>query len=362
MLFRQLNIGACRTYLIASERTHEAVLVDPVLERAQDYLDALAREGLTIRYAINTHTHADHIAGTAFIGDRTDALVVMQRSAPSGCVSLRIDEARVLDLGDLQLELRHTPGHTPDSMCILLPDRVLTGDTLFIGGAGRTDLPGGDPGQHYDSLFNIIASLPETLLIFPAHDYNQKYSSDLGTELKTNPWLQPRSKADYIAWLAGQAQPTPEWMLGVLQANYACAQDPRQAWIPIDAPACQLPVAVQGGGANQESMPTMPPEALHETLQAVQRGRPLVLDVREADEYTGPLGHIDGSLLLPVAQLAERLAELAAYQKTPIVTVCRSGKRSATAASILAQAGFDDVISLEGGMIAWNERGYTVRH
>lgn len=355
MIFRQLNATSCKTYLVASERTRDAALIDPVLEPVQSYLSLLAQEGLRLRYAINTHTHADHIAGTAYLADRVDATVIMHEASPSRCVSLPVRDGSVVELGDLTLSFLHTPGHTPDSVAIVLEDRVFTGDTLFIGGAGRTDLPGGDVDQHYDSLFGKLAHLPDRLLVYPAHDYQGRESSVLGTEKETNPWFKRRSKAEYIAWLTAQAQPVPEWMMEVVKANYACAQDPRAAWVPVDAPACQVPVT-DAPGVNLEDVVTISPQELRPLLRG--RTGPLLLDVREPDEYVGELGHIRGAMLVPLADVSKRLPELDGARGREIVTICKGGKRSTIGAAILRQSGFSDVKSLAGGMEGWRDCGY----
>ncbi len=359
MIFEQLNSIACRTYLIASDKSKEAILVDPVLELAQEYLVGLGKRGLHLRYAINTHTHADHISGTAFIGDRTDAQVIMHRAAPSRCVSMRVDDGFELELGEIKLRFLHTPGHTPDSLTLVLPDRIFTGDTLFIGGAGRTDLPGGDTAAHYDSLFGKLMPLAGKTLVFPAHDYRGKTHSVLAEERRSNPYLQKRTREEYVEWLRNRAQPTPDWMLEVLKANLACAQDPRVAWVPVDSPACDA-IPGAGLGVNEESVPTKSIDVLREQLRS-RSGRPVVVDVREPDEYNGELGHIDDSLLLPLGQLASRLDDLEPYRDRDIVTVCQSGNRSVSGASILTKAGFSHVSSLEGGMMSWNERGLPIK-
>lgn len=357
MLFRQLNDTACYTYLIGSEKTREAVLVDPVLERIDQYLDEIARDGLQLRYAINTHTHADHLSGVAAIADRTGANAVMHKNSPSACVEVRVDEGAAIAVGEVELQFIYTPGHTADSVTVRLADRILTGDVLFIGGAGRTDLPGGDAGQHYHSLFEKLALLPDDLLVFPAHDYQGKTQSRLGEEKQRNPYFRPRSPKEYVAWLESQASDTPDWMLDVLKANYACARDPRAVWIPVDAPACVMQEA--GGGANDQVVLTITPEEVRDRLAA--RGGPYILDVREPDEYVGPLGHVDGARLIPVGTLAQRLVELEPYREREIITICKAGGRSATAATILMQAGFPKVWSMDGGMQAWNDRGFPVK-
>ena len=184
-----------------------------MLEHVNDYLDRLKHEGLKLRSVIDTHTHADHISGAAALVDRTGVQYVMHKNAPAKCARHRVDEGDELRLGSIALGFMYTPGHTTDSLTIRLPDRLLTGDFLFIGegGAGRTDLPGGNPGVHYDSI-QKLKSLPDDLLIFPAHDYHQKTHSTLGLERKSNPRLQPRSRQDYIAWLLDMKLPDVDGM------------------------------------------------------------------------------------------------------------------------------------------------------
>jgi len=357
MLLRQLNDTACYTYLLGSEKTKEAILIDPVLERIDHYLDEISSEGLALRYAINTHTHADHLSGVAAIADRTGATAVMHRNSPSSCVELRVDEGSKIAMGDVELEFLYTPGHTTDGVTIRTGKLLFTGDTLFIGGAGRTDLPGGDPGQHYDSLFTRIAPLPDDLIVYPAHDYHGKTSSRLGEEKQQNEYFEPRSRTQYVEWLQNRAAEAPDWMLDVLKANYACARDPRAVWIPVDAPACMMPNP-QAVGANEQAVRTISPDEVRDRLTVSEANRPVILDVREPEELIGPLGHLEDAVLVPVGRLPERLDEVEPYRDREIIAVCKAGGRSATAASILMQAGFAHVLSMDGGMQAWNERGF----
>jgi glyoxylase-like metal-dependent hydrolase (beta-lactamase superfamily II)/rhodanese-related sulfurtransferase len=356
VLFRQLNNTACYTYLIGSAETQEAILVDPVLERIDQYLEELAGDGLHLRYAINTHTHADHLSGVAAIADRTGAKGVMHRSSPSACVDLRVEDGSQISVGDVELEFLHTPGHTPDSITIRLPDRILTGDAVFIGSAGRTDLPGGDPGQHYHSLFEKLAPLQMTCSFSQHTTTRGKRTRGWWKRSSRTPFFKPRSRDEYVAWLQGQAAETPEWMVEVLKANYACTRDPRAVWIPVDAPACVME-APDSLDANDQVVRTLTPAEVKD--RAARQGGPLLLDVREPDEYVGPLGHVEGAHLIPLGSLAQRLDELEADRE--IITICRSGGRSAITATILMQAGFSKVWSMDGGMTAWNERGYPIK-
>ncbi len=357
MIFEELNEAACKTYLVASEETQEAMLVDPVLEKVEDYLNEIEKRALTLRYIVDTHVHADHISGAPAIRDRTGVDYIMHRTSPSACANLRFDEGDTLMLGDIPVHFLHTPGHTQDSLTLRLPDRILSGDFLFIGegGAGRTDLPGGDPGEHWDAL-QKLKDLPDDLLVFPAHDYHGRKHSTLGQERKTNPRLERRTRGDYIGWLTGLKLGPAEWMADVIRANYACAMDPSAAWIPADQPTCE--VSGTAGSVNAELVRTIPPQEVHRLVKADQP--PFVLDVRERSEYDGEFGHIKGAHLVPVGALPAQLAELDAFKLKPVVTVCRSGGRSATAAAILTVAGFKDVHSMDGGMQRWRALRFPV--
>jgi glyoxylase-like metal-dependent hydrolase (beta-lactamase superfamily II)/rhodanese-related sulfurtransferase len=354
--FQQLNPGECRTYLIAALGTGEAVLVDPLLDRLDEYRRLLAEQRFELRYVIDTHTHADHLSAGAVLAESSGALYAMHKKTSVRPVSERLSDGATLALGDLKLEFIETAGHTRDSLSIRLPGRLLTGDWLFIGGAGRTDLPGGDPAEHWESLNRVIPALPPETLIYPAHDYRNREVSSLLEERKTNPNLRALTREAYVAWLRSLEQPTPEWMTKMLQANAAGARDPGAVTKPDDAPACMACQPTLSPGASAV------PHISVEELEARRRGSepPFLLDVRQPDEYVGPLGHLPGAVLIPLPELARRLQELEPHRQRTIVTVCRSGARSLTAANILLQAGFREVINLTGGTQAWNQRGFPV--
>jgi glyoxylase-like metal-dependent hydrolase (beta-lactamase superfamily II)/rhodanese-related sulfurtransferase len=347
MLFRQLNDIACKTYLIASEATGEAALVDPLLGREDHYLGALKDLGLKLRFVVDTHVHADHLSGAAALRDRSGADHVMHRSSKVSGGNFRVEEGQDLELGDLRVAVLHTPGHTQDSLTLRLPDRILTGDFLFLGegGAGHTDLPGGDPGEHWDSL-QKLSSLPDDLLVFPGHDYHHRDSSTLAEQRKANPRLQPRSREAYVGWLRDLRLAPADWMKDVLKANLACTRDPLSVAIPAEGAVCEV-------GAGSAAVPQISCEELRDAREIA-----LLLDVRQPDEFTGPLGHLDGARLIPLGELPGRLAELEAFRNRPVVVNCKVGGRSNQAAAILLDAGFRDVRSLSGGMGRWNSLGY----
>lgn len=348
---RSLNPGPCRSYLVRGRASPEAVLIDPAIDHVADYLGLLDREGLRLTHVIDTHTHADHISGAADLADRTSCSYVMHEKAPARCVTDRVSDGDTVAAAGVELKVIHTPGHTKDGICLVVEGRVLTGDTLFLdeGGAGRDDLPGGDPGEHYDSLQRIV-TLPDEMTIHPAHDYRNRPASELGRQKRSNPHLRPRSKDEFVAYLRGLCLGPADWMKDVLRANYACSRDPRAVAIPTETNACE----VMGAPPAAESQ--LAPADLRRRLD--QGGAPLLLDVREIPELTGELGHLPGITHIPLGSLGARVGELESFRDREIVVICRSGARASAAARLLSQAGFARVEVLAGGMMRWLNEGY----
>ena len=352
-IVRQLNEGACRTYLVGSAATRDAALVDPVLASTERYLQVLHEGRWRLRWVIDTHTHADHLSGGRLLAERTGAEYAMHRKAGARHVSTRLADGSTLKVGSVVLEAIETPGHTKDSLTLRGPGRVLTGDWLFIGGAGRTDLPGGDPGEHWDSLTRVIPSLEESTLVLPGHDYNGRDDSLLRDERRTNAHLRRRSRDEYVAWLSAAAEPTPAWMIETLRANNAGPVDPAATLAPPGAASvCAVgPVPV---------VPQIPVDEVKRRLDSGGPPGPLLLDVRQPEEYTSELGHVPGALLIPLPELRARLPEIATDRARTVITICRSGNRSARAAAILREAGFVNVLNMTGGTLAWRDRGFPI--
>lgn len=352
MIFAQLNQdhSPCKTYLIGDGEL--AMLVDPVLEEVDSYLDELESTDLMLRYVVDTHVHADHISGGAALRDRTGADYIMHKKSYSLCANHKVVDGDLVAMGDLSLRVLHTPGHTRDSISLVLPDRILSGDFLFIGegGAGRTDLPGGDAGCHWESLAKL-AEFPDDMLVFPAHDYHGLTQSTLGIERQQNPRLQARSREAYEQWLEELPQGPAPGISDMVRVNYSSARNPRDPWVPVDHPACQ--VRGNRGSVNEAVLRPVPVEKLWREL--ITGSPPHLLDVRQPEEYIGALGRIPGSFLIPIAELPKRLDELTGLENQRICCVCRSGCRSATASAILSVSGFKNAYSLDGGMVAWRE-------
>jgi sulfur dioxygenase len=200
MLFRQLFDENSRTftYLVASRRGGEALLIDPVRDQLAYYLRLIDALDLRLVFAIDTHSHHDHESALVELFDQTDCVTAMGRESPAAFIARRLGDGEVIDIDGLKLEAIHTPGHTDDSYSLVMDDRVFTGDTLLIRGTGRTDL-GGNPREQYASLFSKLLQLPGRTLVYPAHGYNGRHVSSIADERRFNPRLQTLSVDEYVA-------------------------------------------------------------------------------------------------------------------------------------------------------------------
>ena len=341
--FPELNRGKCKTYVIACERTGKTLLIDPLRENISRYLAFLAYGRLTLDALVDTHTHADHATGSFQLHALTGARLIMHRRAPAPTVTEHVEHGDVIRVGDADVQVLYTPGHTPDSISLYAEDRVFTGDLLLIGGTGRADLDGGDAGAQYDAITQTLFALPDETLVFPAHDYRGNTQSTIGHEKRHNPRIAGRTREQYIALMASLRFPLPDKIQEVLQANQSAIDDDKARFPDLTA-------------LNRVRQLT----ADEVNNQLSTQNPPLVLDVREPDEFKGELGHVAGSLLIPLRELAARAGELEPYRGRPIVAVCRSGVRSTTAAAMLYGLGYERVYNLKDGMIDWNERRLPV--
>jgi len=343
MLFRELNRGKCKTYLIGDERSRLAALVDPVKERLDRYLAILAYEGLKLTAVIDTHTHADHRTASFELRDLVGATAIMHRRAPAPHIDRHVDDGDVIDVGDVKLRVLYTPGHTPDGIGLYGDGRVLTGDTLMIRGTGRSDFAGGDPGVQYDSITTKLFTLPDATAVFPAHDYRGNVSSTIGDEKRLNPRLAGRSREAYIELMNNLGLPLPDKIQEVLQPNESALDDDRMRF-----PSLAELNRVRQLGA-------------HDVKRRIESSPPpLILDVREPEEFDGELGHIRGAVLVPLKDLPARAAEFDSYKDRSVVVVCRAGVRSTTGAAILTGLGFEHVANMKGGMLDWNDQRLEV--
>jgi len=200
MIFKQVfdTKTSTYTYLIASAKGREAVIIDPVLENVDDYIGLLKEFDLKLVKVIDTHIHADHVTGASKLKQATNCTTIMGEHTPADTVEVKVKDDEIIDIDNLKIKSIYTPGHTSDSYSFLLDNFLFTGDTLLINGTGRTDFQNGSSKDAYNSLFNNLLKLPEETLVYPGHDYNGKCSSTIGNEKKFNPRLQVKNVDEYI--------------------------------------------------------------------------------------------------------------------------------------------------------------------
>jgi len=348
MLFRQLfdPTSSTYTYLLADEATREAVLIDPVVEQLDRDLALIDELGLDLRYALDTHVHADHVTAAGTLRTKRGVQTVLSERAGVGCADVLVKDGDVVRFGRYGLTVRETPGHTSGCVTYVLDDETMafTGDAILIRGCGRTDFQQGDARTLYRSIHDKVFSLPDSTLIFPAHDYKGRTATSVGEEKQHNPRLGgDRSEAEFVAIMGGLGLPYPKQIDVALPRNVQCGlarQDaPAPTWSAVEVSAAGVPEVDVG-------------------WLAAHREQVELVDVREPHEFTGELGHIAGASLVPLATLPGPLDGVP--RDRPTVIVCRSGGRSAKAAQTLLGLGFTRVASLRGGMLDWNARAQPI--
>ncbi len=338
MFFEQVATGGCQSYLIGCDDSHAAALIDPASGQMDHYLGLAARHGVRIRYLIDTHTHADHFSATLEMKQALGLPVVMHALAPAPYADMRLEHGQSLVVGNLRLDVIHTPGHTLDSMCLAVAGRVFTGDTLLFGGTGRTDLPSGNPEQLYDSLFGRLLRLDPATAIHPAHDYKGGQASTIGAEIESNRRLQMRDRGAFVAMMRDLNLSAPTHLTEALRTNM-------NGGVPV-------------ARLLAEATARVPFISLAQLAAAVSaRDNDLiVLDVRETEQFAS--AHVPGAAHLPRGQLELRVNDMLPDPTRRIVTVCEHGKISTLAAATLRTLGFVRVMALDGGMKAWREAGH----
>ena len=339
MIFRQLfdPDSSTYTYLLASRRGGEALIIDPVIERVDRYLKLIEELDLKLVKAVDTHLHADHITGLGALRDRTRCITVMGEQSGVDVVSMRVSDGDRLEIEGISLGVIYTPGHTDDSYSFTLPDRVFTGDTLLIRGTGRTDFQNGDSRQQYESIFNRLLKLPDETLVYPAHDYKGDTVSTIAEERRWNPRLQVRSPEEYADLMANLKLANPKMMDVAVPANM------RQG-------LHQEEVARRGWAVEADAAKAL-----------VGRRDVALVDLRERAERERH-GCIPGALHAPYPDLVENiqpggvLHALAEAGKR-LVFFCAFGERSAMAVQAAQDVGLTGACHIEGGMGAWKRAG-----
>ncbi len=225
MIFKQLFEPETSTYsyLLGCERTRRAVIIDPVVSEIDAYIELLQDLNLKLVYTMETHVHADHVTGAGLLREKLGSKSVVHRDAGAMCADLLVTDGVTLQVGDLELEVRHTPGHTSGCVSYVMADRVFTGDALLIGGSGRTDFQQGDAGQLYDSITGKLFTLPPDTLVYPGHDYNGNTVSTIKQEMAKNTRLGGgKSREEFIAIMQELKLAYPKFIDQALPANQSC--------------------------------------------------------------------------------------------------------------------------------------------
>ena len=353
LIFRQLADPASSTYtyLLGERASGEAVLIDPVFEQALRDAALIEELGLKLTTTLETHVHADHVTGAWALKQRLGSVIAISAASGAQGADRYLSGGDAIAFGQRHLDVLETPGHTGACLSFVLDDRSMafTGDCLLIRGSGRTDFQGGDARAMYRSVHSRIFALPAECILYPAHDYRGLTATSVAEERRFNPRLgQAIGEEDFAGYMSHLGLPHPRQMDVAVPANLQCGrpapgkEDPLvQTWAPL----------------------TLTFAGIHEiqpTVLAENRADAQVIDVRERDEWTGPLGHIAQAQLIPLGELAARTTEI--DRGRPVVMVCRSGARSAQAVAILQRAGFTRVANLAGGMMRWREAGLGAVH
>jgi sulfur dioxygenase len=347
MIFRQLfdPQSSTYTYLLADGR--EAVLIDPVFEQALRDAALVEELGLRLAWTLETHVHADHVTGAWLLRERLGSQIAVPKAGGAEGADRYVAPGEDLFFGKKSLKAIATPGHTAGCTSYLLDDRtmVFTGDALLIRGCGRTDFQQGSAATLFHSVRERLFTLPDGCTVYPGHDYRGLTSTSIGEEKLYNPRLaESIGEGDFVGYMTNLGLAHPKQMEAAVPANLACGK-------PKTAPSRAgdwAPLTYTFAGIWE-----VQPNWLEEHGREVQ-----ILDVRNEDEFDGPLGHIHGAKLVPLALLDEKLDSIA--KDKPVVTVCRSGARSAHATVILRKAGFERVANLSGGMLRWRSQRFPV--
>lgn len=347
LIFRQLfdADSSTYTYLLADPESRQAVLIDPVFEQHLRDLALLEELDLRLLYTLDTHCHADHVTGAWLMQQAVGSKIGLSGrygDMVSGA-DLLLDQGDRVKFGTHYLEVRATPGHTDGCVTYVLDDQTMafTGDCLLIRSAGRCDFQQGNATTMYHSITEQIFTLPQDCVIWPAHDYSGRTASTVSEEKQFNPRIGGQADArDFVGYMENLGLPHPKKIDIAIPANCRCGRPENGA----------MPVVAAWGPVRQTyaGIKEIDPQWVAEHLSQVH-----ILDVRGADEFNDALGHIPNAQLVPLNELEQRAGEIAADQ--PIVAVCQSGRRSAQASIILAKKGIQQVASLRGGMLSWNQ-------
>ena len=334
MIFRQIfdSTSSTYTYLISSGKGREALIIDPVLEKVDQYLKLLNELELKLVKVIDTHIHADHISGIAELRDKTNCVTVMGDKTTADVVAMKVSDDEIIKIDGINLKALYTPGHTSESFSFLMDDRVFTGDALLIKGTGRTDFQNGNPKDSYNSLFGKLLKLPDETLVYPAHDYKGETVSTIIEEKKFNPRLQVSSIDEYVEIMNNLNLPDPKMMDIAVPSNLN---------LGIDFNRQKVNNGIEPKEFNM----------IKKDINAV------LIDLREQVEIEKE-GMLNNSLVVPFPTMHEYLDKNKEQLKDKkILFYCAHGHRSTLAVQISKSYKFTDCCHLIGGLKNWKKEG-----
>lgn len=374
MIFKQLfdQETWTYTYLIADPVTKEAVFIDPVNTHIDDYIALLNEHGLQLKYTLETHVHADHITASGLLRQKLGAQTGVSELCGATTADVQIKDGDIFAFGKGEtIKVIATPGHTRGSISFLWRDRVFTGDSLFIGGCGRTDFQGGDAGTQYDGITQRLFTLPDETLVYPGHDYQQRWVSSIMQERTTNPRLAGKTRAEFIEIMHNLNLPKPRLIDEAVPANRFCGLEENQRQDAIaqretaraaaaEEATCGMPAAASKNVmTGQEMLAAAKQQITEVTVETAKKligeGNIQVVDVREESEYAA--GHLDNAIALPRGVLEFKIGNFPELgnKSQAILLYCRTGGRSAMAAQTMQVLGYNNVLSMAGGFEAWQK-------
>lgn len=328
------------TYILADQKTKEAVIIDPVLETVDRDEKLLNEMGFKLKYILDTHVHADHVTGAGELRSRTNAKTCVSADAGVDCVDQPLQDGEEVQFGEFRVKAISTPGHTDSCMSYYCEGMIFTGDALMIRSAGRTDFQQGSPEKLYRSITQKLYTLPSETEVYPGHDYRGFTKSSIALEKQHNPRIGVRRTQDEFVKIMNELKlANPKKIHEAVPANLLCGRKKDQKVFH--------PQMVDG-------VPEITVEDLQRHAKQVR-----IIDVRRDEEFNNELGHIQGAELITLG--ADLMKLFSSTKKDEeIVFVCRSGARSANATAMAKEAGFTSVVNMQGGMIRWNEAGFPV--
>ena len=359
MFFKQLfdNESSTLTYVIADTQSSEALIIDPVKSEIETYKTLLAEYGLTLKFSLETHVHADHITASGLLRQSLRCQTAVSQACDAKLADIQIRECDSFQLGDNEtITAIATPGHTLGSMSFVWRDKVFTGDSLLINGCGRTDFQGGDAGQLYDSITKKLFKLPDETCVYPGHDYKGFRVSSISQEKLINPRLAGKTREEFITLMNNLDLPKPRLIDIAVPANRYCGVDEDEAIQASDVNLSinpgRLLTASQLVAQVKNEISEIAPSDVANMLNQEDM---ILIDIREPNEYEE--SSIPNALFLPRGVLEFKILELedVLNPHNKIILYCRSGNRSALAAASLTKMGFRNVMSMTGGYEAWKE-------